>query len=265
MNLTDLRAPCYHTHGTSIAITQGKTFAQESFMPYQVGDVANACSRTMSQLDYVTHNLANVNTPGFKAEYLHFARMTQNDGLAPESGQMAVNFESGTLQETGNPLDAALEGDGFFVVEAGPGGSAYTRQGNFTLDRDGYLVTAAGDKVLGASGPIQVEGDRISIDDQGRVISDGDEAGRLRVVRFEYPQELRRKGSGLFTDPGNAGGTPEDDPRLKSGSLENSNVNVVWEMVAMIDIQRTFEAYQKVIQTMADQDRLSTSRVGKLY
>lgn len=162
-------------------------------MPYQVGDVANACSRTMSQLDYVTHNLANVNTPGFKAEYLHFARMTQNDGLAPESGQMAVNFESGTLQETGNPLDAALEGDGFFVVEAGPGGSAYTRQGNFTLDRDGYLVTAAGDKVLGASGPIQVEGDRISIDDQGRVISDGDEAGRLRVVRFEYPQELRRK------------------------------------------------------------------------
>ena len=234
-------------------------------MPYQVGDVANACSRTMSQLDHVTNNLANVNTPGFKAEYLHFARMTQSDGLAPESGQMAVNFEPGMLQETGNPLDAALKGEGFFVVEAGQGGSAYTRQGSFTLNQDGYLVTAAGDKVLGASGPIQVEGDRISIDDQGRVISDGDEAGRLLIVRFEYPQVLQRKGSGLFADPGNAGGTPVDDPQLKSGSLEISNVNVVREMVAMIDIQRTFEAYQKVIQTMADQDRLSTSRVGKLY
>ncbi len=234
-------------------------------MPYQVNDVADACSRTMSRLDHVTNNLANANTPGFKAEYLNFARESQNDGLAPESGQMAVNFAPGMLQETGNPLDAALKDDGFFVVETGQGGLAYTRQGNFALDENGYLVTAAGDKVLGASGPIQVEGDRISIDDQGRVISDGDEAGRLRIVRFEFPQLLQRKGSGLFTDPGNAGETPVENPQVKSGSLELSNVNAVKEMVMMIDIQRTFEAYQKVIRTMADQDELSTSRVGKLY
>lgn len=234
-------------------------------MLYQVNDVADACSRTMNRLDHVTHNLANANTPGFKAEYLHFARKSRNDGLAPESGQMAVNFAPGMLHETGNPLDTALRGDGFFAVETGRGDRAYTRQGNFTLDENGYLVTAAGDRVLGASGPIQVEGDRISIDDQGRVISDGDESGRLLIVRFEYPQMLQRKGSGLFANPGNAGEMPVDDPRLKSGSLEISNVNVVREMVAMIDIQRNFEAYQKVIHTMADQDKLSVSRVGKLY
>lgn len=234
-------------------------------MLYQVNDVADACSRTMNRLDHVTHNLANANTPGFKAEYLYFARKSRNDGLAPESGQMAVNFAPGMLHETGNPLDTALRGDGFFAVETGRGDRAYTRQGNFTLDENGYLVTAAGDRVLGASGPIQVEGDRISIDDQGRVISDGDESGRLLIVRFEYPQMLQRKGSGLFANPGNAGEMPVDDPRLKSGSLEISNVNVVREMVAMIDIQRYFEAYQKVIHTMADQDKLSVSRVGKLY
>lgn len=234
-------------------------------MLYQVNDVADVCSRTMNRLDHVTNNLANANTPGFKAEYLHFARKSRNDGLAPESGQMAVNFAPGMLHETGNPLDAALTDDGFFAVETGGGYQAYTRQGNFTLDANGYLVTAAGDRVLGASGPIQAEGDRISIDDQGRVISDGDEAGRLLIIRFERPQMLQRKGSGLFANPGNAGEMPVDDPRLKSGSLEISNVNVVREMVAMIDIQRTFEAYQKVIHTMADQDKLSAGRVGKLY
>ena len=234
-------------------------------MLYQVNDVADVCSRTMNRLDHVTNNLANSNTPGFKAEYLYFARESRKDGLAPESGQMAVNFAPGMLHETGNPLDAALRDDGFFAVETGGGDRAYTRQGNFTLDENGYLVTAAGDRVLGASGPIQAEGDRISIDDQGRVISNGDEAGRLLIIRFERPQMLQRKGSGLFVNPGNAGGMPVDDPRLKSGSLEISNVNVVREMVAMIDIQRTFEAYQKVIHTMADQDKLSAGRVGKLY
>lgn len=233
-------------------------------MLYQVGDVANACSRAMSQLDYVTNNLANANTPGFKGEYLHYSQMTQAEGLAPDSGRIIVNFSPGMLQETGNSLDAALKGDGFFVVEY-QGGRAYTRQGNFSVDENGYLTTAFGDRALGESGPIRVDGDRISIDEQGRVLSDGDEAGRLRIVRFENPQVLQRRGSGLFSDPGNAGETPVDAPGLKSGTLELSNVNVVQEMVRMIDIQRTFEAYQKVIHTMADQDKLSTSRVGKLY
>jgi flagellar basal-body rod protein FlgG len=95
-------------------------------------------------------------------------------------------------------------------------------------------------------------------------VVDGSPADRLRIVRFDEPQLLTRTKEGMFKDSGSAGATRQEKPEIKSGYIEMSNVNVVTEMVKMIDVQRSFETYQKIIRTIADLDKLAVSRVGTM-
>jgi flagellar basal-body rod protein FlgG len=239
------------------------------FMIYGVNTAVSACVKKLAQLDYVTNNLANVNTPGFKAERLTFVRRPETPALEENTFShdliLFTDQSYGTLQKTGNPLDAAVEGDGYFVVQGGDGNSYYTRNGGFTINRDKLLVTSSGDPVLGQGGPITVDGKKVEIGHDGTVNVDGKRVNALRVVKFSNREALVRIGKSRYQDPGSAGLQDEEKPAVQSGYLELSNVQTVKEMIDMIDIHRHVEAYLKVMQTISEQDKLAVSRLGKLY
>lgn len=234
-------------------------------MSYGVGEVAKASTDRIYQLDVVSNNLANTGTPGFKVERFYPGTTGDDakEGATTRLSFTMVDYSQGMMQKTDNALDVAIQGEGFFTVQT-RGGLAYTRKGNFTINKNNQLVTQSGDNVLGKAGPIAINGKTVNIDNQGGVIVDGAEAGKLKIVRFDNVKALTRHGNGLFMDPGSGGMKNLEKPEVSSRHLELANVNVIREMVDMIDIQRSFEFYQKVIQTIADLDKLSTGRVGKL-
>ena len=231
-------------------------------MSYGIGELANLATNTMSQLDVVSHNLANLSTPGFKVEHLYSGDKTpaKPDDVGGKVF-IVVDHTPGLMQKTDNPLDAAIQGEGFFVVES-KAGLAYTRKGNFTINKN-QLVTQSGEPVLGETGPIKINGNQVTIESNGTVLVDDAAVGKLRMVSFENRQNLLRRGDGLFMDAGTAKQKVAAADLLPR-HLELANVNAIKEMADMIDIQRSFESYQKVIQTIQDLDKLSTSRVGRL-
>ena len=232
-------------------------------MIYSIGEMAHVYQQTFDQLDYVASNIANSNTTGFKAVKLFYPTVdpTKEMSYVPE---LVVDYSPGTIYRTDNALDVAINGDGFFAVQSGDQ-TAYTRQGNFTLDKDGNLVTAEGNYVLSKSGnKIKLPSGTVQIGENGDVSVDGNRIDTLKITNFTNPNALVRMESCLFTDPGNAGNVDVQNPMISQGHIELSNVRVVKEMTDMIDIHRTVEAYQKVIQTIADQDKLATSQIGRL-
>lgn len=241
--------------------------------------------------DTIANNLANVNTAGYKKDVAVFqtfpemliSRLGDVDKQPievegaetlqkpPVIGTLGTGVrvdgiyqihKEGPLRETGAPLDLALGGDGFFVIET-PRGERYTRNGTFSLDSDGYLVTSEGRRVLGQGGAIQLqppgaagEG-KVQVDAAGRVTVDGTLVDTLRVVEFADRRALTKEGDSLFAAgtvqgvAGNAAPTLLTGDRLKvmQGYQEQSNVNSVSEMVEMITAMRSYEASQKAVQS----------------
>jgi flagellar basal-body rod protein FlgF len=236
-------------------------------MGYDISDIAIAGSRKLTQLDFLSNNLANASTTGFKSEHLYYAmkgKQAQETALSDLGlTTTIIDFSQGTLQHTGNPLDVAIEGGGFFVIDQ-KDGATYTRNGSFVLNKDKELVTKNGARVQGESGPVIINGTVINIDADGTIQVDGNLAGKLKIVSFANPGRLTRGAGGQYIDDGNAGLKKNDEYRVSSGYLETSNVNAMKEMVEMIDGHRSFEAYQKIIQTMSDLDKISVSRLGRL-
>jgi flagellar basal-body rod protein FlgG len=209
----------------------------------------------MRRLEVIAQNLANVNTSGYKGEHLAFGEVLvgafgqkEQMGGMVVVGEQRVDFSQGELQQTGNPLDLAIEGEGFFVLDT-PRGVRYTRQGTFTLSSDGTVVTPLGDPLLGAAGPIRVEGKEVKVTPEGTVLSDGVEIERIRVVRFANPLQLAKEGHSLFR-------APESDAqaasafRVLQGNLEQANVDSIGALVALITVQRQFEAYERALRSM---------------
>lgn len=235
-------------------------------MIHDIHEIARSCEQALRRLETVTNNLANANTPGFKQEYLHAVARNITDGRGvPKEVQFTeaveTDFRQGAVHKTGSDFDIAIEGEGFFVITT-KGGKAYTRKGDFTLDPDGYLVTQGGDKVQGTSGPIRIQGNGVSFGTDGTVMVDGSPVGKLAIVKFNNNRALRRSPQGYFeTDQ-----TAEEirTPSIRPGHLEMSNVNVLKEMVNMIDIHRTTEIYQKLMNTVSDMDKQATDRVGRI-
>jgi flagellar basal-body rod protein FlgG len=211
------------------------------------------------RLEVLTHNLANVNTPGYKKDLVSFEAVLGStgstgtpEGVVPSAPvykeKYSVDFSAGQVKLTGNTLDLALDGDGFFVVNT-PDGKAYTRQGNFHLDRTGKLLTADGFEVMGQGGPITIKGSSVTFDSQGKIFVEGQETGSLQVVDFPRPYDLRKKGNGLLmpNDPALTS-SPAVKTVVRQSHLESSNVNTIEEMTRMITITRSSETYEKVIQ-----------------
>lgn len=217
----------------------------------------------MTRLEVVANNLANVNTTGFKRDSLFLQKLNeltaaQLQGVGDLSGlnfRQFTDFKEGALHHTGNPLDVAIQGDGFFVVDT-PTGPAYTRNGNFQLSIDGVLVTSAGNPVIGERGYIQIpniaklEQSEMTIHETGMVTIGNDNLGKLRVVKFEDLDQLKKEGEFFI-----AQGALEEEVDLSSreaiirqGFLEESNVDGIFEMISLIELSRNFEAYQRMIQ-----------------
>ncbi len=215
------------------------------------------------RLDVVAHNLANADTAGFKRMVavtgttgsLPLVRV--GDGpVAPPIGTLGLGasladtrtvFTQGGFRFTGRELDLALAGDGFFAVDT-PAGVRYTRNGAFSVSADGYLVTAEGDRVLGTTGPLQVGNTgRMIISETGEVAVDGAVKGRLRLAAFPEGTELRREGDNRFRVEG---GVAEQTAgvSVRSGYLEQANVQPVQEMVEMISVMRAYEANQRMVK-----------------
>jgi flagellar basal-body rod protein FlgF len=246
------------------------------------------------QQDVIANNLANVNTTGYKKDtalYVPFPTVFLNrinDEKVPVPGGMAdamvpIGYmgrgvelrvdgiqphttEEGSYVETTNNLDLALKGNGMFVVMT-PDGQRYTRNGNFTLDADGVLVTQQGYPVLGQAGQIELNSTNIHIDENGNVFDDKTEIDTLRVAMFTKEDNLRKQGDNLFFKLDGLP-LPEDDRadtvQVKQGYLETSNVNVVREMVEMITAYRAYEASAKAIQSQDQTLSKAVNDVGAI-
>lgn len=207
-------------------------------------------------MDGIATNLANVNTAGFKAEQMIFAEFVERTSRAGEPLSLVhdVSFlrdmSEGTMIGTGNPLDLAISGDGFFAVQTADG-PRYTRHGAFRLDNLGQVVTLSGDPVQGAGGaPILVpQGTAtITITRDGTVSADGNPIGQIQVVGFQAPQALTKEGNDLYNAEGQQP-TPPANAEILQGTIEGSNVQGVVEMTRMIDVVRSYEAANRVIET----------------
>ena len=208
------------------------------------------------RFDIITNNLANVATTGFKKDTLTFDRALQE--------YVRTDLSQGNIRLTGNPLDIALEGDGFFRIET-PGGIRYTRNGSFCLNADGVLVTKNGDPVLGENGTILIGDGDIAIDTQVQVTVDDTVVDTLSVDRFVRPERLRKDGLSYCIYSGDQGEIVKPERIfVKQGYLEGSNVMVVEEMAKMIETLRTYESYQKMIQTFEETNHKAINEVGRV-
>jgi flagellar basal-body rod protein FlgG len=243
--------------------------------------VASGGMASLERLEAVSQNLANANTAGYKAGKVVFeVRPLTRDGevsglsLDPILGRTAAqvaevaivrDFAQGPVRSSGNPLDAALTGEGFFVV-ATPRGERYTRQGSFALDRDGYLVTHHGERVQGDRGAIRVGGGEIAMGEDGSITADGVAVGRLKVVSFGPTPQLVPEGAGLFAPLRGVAATPIDaaSVRLEPGAVEGSNVDAVASMVELVEVSRGFESYMRTLQRLDEIAQRSINEVGKV-
>jgi flagellar basal-body rod protein FlgF len=231
------------------------------------------------QMDVVANNLANVNTNGFKAERSMFQEYL-NTGAHEDNFQQAdrrVSFvqdratfhelSSGPTEETKNPLDIAIDGSAFLVVQT-PQGERFTRDGGLSINAQGQLVNASGYPVLGNAGPIvfQPTDKAINISNDGNIsVLEGTATidslrGKLRLVSFARPQSLQKEGGNLFSssDPG----APDPTSRIRQGYIEKSNVNSVTEMTRMIDVTRTYQQVTSMLQQQSDLHKTAIERLA---
>jgi flagellar basal-body rod protein FlgF len=219
-----------------------------------------ACSGLMSRteaLDTIANNLANVSTAGFRASHNVFGSVLATLGNSPLSAlnQDANDFgvlsgtqldtTQGALVRTGNDLDLAMEGPGYFAVQTATG-PVYTRGGNFRVSPQGQLITASGDPVLGDNGPITIVGTPVSISTDGTISANDAISGRLKLVEFAPAVEVHSAGGTYYTAPAGTA-VPATNSQVRQGMLENSNVNPVTSVVEMITAEREVETMRRVL------------------
>jgi len=212
-----------------------------------ISGMYNLIDGSMTQqlrFETIANNMANSNTNGFKKDIRSFY-----DALDMQSNS-STDFSPGPLRYTGNELDVALSSKGFFKIET-PNGLRYTRDGAFSINAEGILVTGNGDTVLGQSGPITLENGEVYIGRDGQVVVNNESVDKILVVDFDDPQLLRKEGGSYYSYQGeNNGISTEADAEIQQKYLEGSNVNPTQEVIKMIETYRAFESVEKAIQSI---------------
>jgi flagellar basal-body rod protein FlgF/flagellar basal-body rod protein FlgG len=223
-----------------------------------------ACAGLAAQtqaLELVAHNLANLQTTGYRGEQATFrSLLAGGSAVSLNPLNAAVNdfgvlsgshldLTAGSLSATGNPLDVGIAGTGFFAVQTAQG-ILYTRNGSFHITPTGQLVTAEGDSVLGQQGPISLPSGTVAIAADGTVSVDGAVAATLRLVEFSSATNLAAAGSSLYSAP-DGSALPAATSSVRQGMLEGSNVSPVLSVVQLITVQRNAEMLQRAL-TMFD-------------
>ena len=228
-------------------------------------------------LDVIANNIANANTVGFKGDQMVFSEYVEHTmGLRTVDRQVAftqdqltyMNEDQGGLTATGNPLDIAIQGTGWFGYQLLNGNTAYGRDGRLSIDAQGNLVTSTGNRILDAGGaPIAIAGDNItalSIAKDGAISDqDGNVLGNIGVFDVENKQALQRIGNGLLLAEDGNRFIPSFDSSLAQGFVENSNVTNVVEMTRMMKVQNSYEQANKLIENAHQLEKSVISRLGK--
>jgi flagellar basal-body rod protein FlgF len=235
----------------------------------------NGMMLLQNMVDNTTNNLSNANTTAFKKSLMVSeaeVKNRRNDEAKlhhDENHWMAtnkINWEQGSLIGTGNSMDLAIEGDGFFMVET-PAGVRYTRSGSFTRNGNGEVVSLQGDKVLDQGGsPIVTEGSRIQISNNGNVNVDGKKVGQIALMQIADKSKLVPEGRNHYMLPEDSGQSPEVAERanIRQGYLEASNVNVVESMVELIRFQRNYELDQKAVTSEDETLGKAVNEIGRI-
>jgi flagellar basal-body rod protein FlgG len=235
------------------------------------------------RLEILSNNLANVSTSGYKEDKPHFGAtypaldtavptdhadarslvLSRKMSMSyPTLSGITTDFSVGEMQQTGNELNVAISGSGFFAVNT-PGGELYTRTGNFSLNSKKELVTQSGHPVRGKEKNILIEGKTIDIARDGTITVDGQLVDTLKVVDFEDYSGLVKVGDNLFKNvKGTANERQAEVSEVQQRHLELSNIDIVQEMVKMIDVTRICESYQKVIRALDEIDAQATKEIA---
>ena len=259
---------------------------------------ASGGAKQMHKLDTISSNVSNAATQGFKRDLLLFNEIRapyhtsptdslfpldgMDDSLTPVSyvniARSYTDFSQGSLINTGNPFDLALEGEGFFVLNT-PQGERYTRNGSFQINPEGELVDSQGNPVVNWTDTkrrkesetifIPPETKEITVDQEGLVYGEIDREliifGQIKIVTFQNNEHLKKEGNGLMRNTLDSNRTrPAEEVKVLQGYKETSNVNAIEEMTRMIETVRTLEAYQKVIQSFDEADEQSVNNLARV-
>jgi len=226
-------------------------------------EAVRGCQKEEIRMDVIANNLANSSVPGFKRDRVAFHAFLK-EAMGSSLVTIMTDMGQGDLRFTGNELDLAINGPGFFKLST-PEGIRYTRKGNFNIDASGNLVTSEGYSVLGKGGPINIPKGSVSVDEVGRILVNGQEVDQLDLVVFSDSSRLIKTGGALFKRPeAMEEQAPGPETAIRQGYLEGSNVNVAEEMVKMIHSIRAFESYQRALKTLDHMDNKATNEVAKL-
>jgi flagellar basal body rod protein FlgG len=232
----------------------------------------------LGRLEAVSQNMANVSTAGYKAQRLIFRVRpleldppAQLDPVLSRTAAQVVevatvrDFSQGPIRQSGNPLDVAIGGEGFFVVST-PRGDRYTRQGTFTRDGEGYLVTQHGERVQGESGDLTVGIGDAAVGEDGTIAVDGVTAGRLKLVSFGEHPALLPEGATLFAPAPGTTPTPLDATavHLHPGAIEGANVDPVAGMIELVEVARGFETYMHAMRRLDEVAQHAITDVGRV-
>jgi len=237
-----------------------------------------ACAALMARsqaLDLVANNLANTSTPGYRGQANIFrsflataaghpgSKLNQAVNDFGISGGSQMDLTQGNLEHTGNDLDFAVQGPGFFEVKTA-NGSVYTRNGNFQVSAQKQLTTAQGDPVMGDQGPIRIVGGPVTVSADGTISVNGAVAGKVKLVEFPPGTNLESVGKTYYGAPAQSG-TPAKQSTIAQGSLESSNVNPVAGAVELVAVQRYAEMMQRALSMFhSEVNRIATEDLPKV-
>jgi flagellar basal-body rod protein FlgF len=224
-------------------------------------------------LDVRAENIANVNTPGFKGESVMFSDyLLQQRGVSTPPGGGTVqmvqdratwrDFQEGQMEKTGNALDLALRGDGFFTVNT-PRGPRYTRSGRFSISQAGQIVDMGGNPLVGTDGrPITVSADdtNLTVTTDGSISSNAGQIGKFRIVRFDDQQSMQAEGSSLFntTQPARV----VAQPNVMQGAVEGANIQPIVQLTQMMSEMRDYQDASQFVDAEAKREQSAIDQIG---
>ena len=237
-----------------------------------------ACTALVARqqaMDTIANNLANASTVGYRAEKTVFSSVLADANNSNSSaldrainqygvlGDTTLNLSQGALQKTGNELDVAIQGPGYFVVQTA-NGEVYTRNGGFQVSGKGQLITQSGDPVMGDAGEITMLPGKVSISSDGTISVNGAVSGKLKIVEFPSSAKISSKGTNYYSaDSDQAQESPTSD--IRQGFLESSNVNPILGMVELVTAQRSAEMMQRALNMFnAEMDKTATQDLPKV-
>ena len=227
------------------------------------------------EMDIIANNIANMDTTGFKVESL----MQKTDPAEPAvtlggprpvkfvaAAGVARDFSQGTLNSTGAPLDMAIKGQGFFQIQTSAG-PRFTRDGRFTTDPTGRLVTQAGAAVLDAGGgEILIDGEKgqVAIGADGVMSQGSEQVGKVGIYAFTNAGALEKTGDNLYRNTSNLQAQPAAEARVRQGMLEGSNVKSILEITRMVEVSRAYEQTARMMDSEAELSRRAVERMGRV-